>query len=50
MTVSYEDNSPYCIAVHSWEMKIIKVPKDVIESLRNGKLIADSKLKTLHES
>ena len=27
-----------------------KVPKDIIESLRNGKPIADSRLETLHES
>ncbi|CAM3867322.1 MULTISPECIES: carboxymuconolactone decarboxylase family protein [Flavobacterium] len=49
MTTSYENNSPYCMAVHSWGMKMTKVPKDVIESLRNGKPIADSRLETLRD-
>ncbi|WP_225037395.1 carboxymuconolactone decarboxylase family protein [Winogradskyella sp. SM1960] len=49
MTTSYENNSPYCMAVHSWGMEMTKVPKDVIESLRNGKPIADSRLETLRD-
>lgn len=47
MTVSYENNSPYCMAVHSWGMEMTKVPKDIIESLRNGNPIADPRLEIL---
>lgn len=47
MTASYENNSPYCIAVHTWGMEMTKVPKDIIESLRTGKPIQDSKLESL---
>jgi alkylhydroperoxidase family enzyme len=47
MTASYENNSPYCIAVHTWGMEMTKVPKDIIEALRTGKPINDSRLETL---
>jgi alkylhydroperoxidase family enzyme len=47
MATSYENNSPYCMAVHTWGMEMTKVPKDVIDSLRDGKPIKDSKLETL---
>ncbi|PKH51353.1 carboxymuconolactone decarboxylase [Tenacibaculum sp. Bg11-29] len=49
MTASYENNSPYCMAVHTWGMEMTKVPKDVIESLRNGNPIADSRLEMLRD-
>ena len=29
MTTSYENNSPYCIAVHTWGMEMTKVPADI---------------------
>lgn len=44
MTASYENNSPYCVAVHSWGMEMTKVPKDIILSLRTGKPIQEPKL------
>lgn len=47
MTASYENNSPYCIAAHTWGMKMTKVPQDIIDSLRNGKPINNPKLETL---
>jgi alkylhydroperoxidase family enzyme len=47
MTTSYENNSPYCMAVHTWGMEMTNVPKDVIDSLRNGEPIKDSKLEIL---
>ena len=47
MTTSYENNSPYCMAVHTWGMEMTNVPKDIIDSLRNGEPIKDSKLETL---
>ncbi len=47
MTTSYENNSPYCMALHTWGMEMTKVPKDVIDSLRNGIPIKDGKLETL---
>ncbi len=49
MTASYENNSAYCMAVHSWGMEMTKVPRDVIESLRNGNPIADSRLEILRD-
>ncbi|GAA4048172.1 carboxymuconolactone decarboxylase family protein [Hymenobacter glaciei] len=47
MTASFENNSPYCMAVHTWGMEMTKVPQDVIDSLRNGEPIKDSKLEAL---
>lgn len=47
MTASYENNSPYCMAAHTWGMEMTKVPQDVIDSLRNGNPIKDSKLEAL---
>lgn len=47
MVTSYENNSPYCMALHTWGMEMTKVSKDVIDSLRDGIPIKDSKLETL---
>ncbi|MFT3995259.1 MAG: hypothetical protein QM660_13180 [Dysgonomonas sp.] len=47
MTTSYENNSPYCMALHTWGMEMTKVPKDIIDSLRDGIPIKDSKLEIL---
>lgn len=47
MTASYVNNSPYCMAVHTWGMIMTKVPQGVIDSLRDGNPINDSKLEAL---
>lgn len=47
MTSNYENNSPYCMAVHTWGMEMTNVPKDIIEALRNGTKINDAKLEAL---
>jgi alkylhydroperoxidase family enzyme len=47
MTVSFYNNSPYCMAAHSWGMVMTGVNQDIIDSLRNGSPIKDSKLEEL---
>jgi alkylhydroperoxidase family enzyme len=47
MTANYENRCHYCTAGHSMLMTMYKMPADVIEALREGKPIADSKLETL---
>lgn len=47
MTANYENNSPYCMAVHSWGMEMTKVPGAIIEALRNGTPINDARLEAL---
>jgi len=47
MTISFENNSPYCMALHSWGMEMTKVPKEIIDALRNGEQIKDEKLEIL---
>jgi uncharacterized peroxidase-related enzyme len=49
MTTSYENNSPYCIAVHTWGMVMTKVPVDLIEALRTSKPINDARLEALRD-
>jgi alkylhydroperoxidase family enzyme len=47
MVVSYYNNSPYCMAAHSWGMAMTGIDQDIIDSLRNGSPIKDSKLEEL---
>jgi alkylhydroperoxidase family enzyme len=47
MTVSYYNNSPYCMAAHSWGMEMTGVPPVIIEALRDNTTIPDQKLEIL---
>jgi len=47
LTVSYENDCEYCIAAHSTIAGMQKVPPDVVQSIRDGRPIADSKLEAL---
>lgn len=49
MTANFENNCHYCVPGHTWMMKSAKMPDDVIESLREGAPIADTKLQALHD-
>jgi alkylhydroperoxidase family enzyme len=46
-TSNYENNCHYCMPGHSMLMKLSGMPADVIEALREGTPIADSKLEAL---
>jgi alkylhydroperoxidase family enzyme len=46
-TSNYENNCHYCVPGHSMIMTMSKMPENIIESLRNGTPLADSKLETL---
>lgn len=35
MTISFENNSSYCMALHSWGMEMTKVPTDLYEWMHN---------------
>jgi alkylhydroperoxidase family enzyme len=47
MTSNYENRCHYCTAGHSMLMGMAKMPADIIEALREGTPIADSKLEEL---
>lgn len=47
LTVSVKNRCGYDVAAHSWGMKMCKVSDDVIEAIRNGKKIEDTKLQEL---
>ena len=47
MAANYENRCQYCTAGHTMMMKVAKMPDDVIEALRNGTPIADTKLEAL---
>ncbi|MGL4231402.1 MAG: carboxymuconolactone decarboxylase family protein [Casimicrobium sp.] len=46
-TSNYENNCHYCMPGHSMLMKMMGMPADVIEALREGTPIADAKLEAL---
>lgn len=46
-TASFENNCHYCVPGHSFIMKLKGMPKDIIESVREGMPIADKKLEAL---
>lgn len=48
LTASVENQCEFCVAAHSVIAKnMVKVPADVVESIRNGQPIADKKLNAL---
>lgn len=47
MTANYENNCHYCIPGHSFLMQFKKMPADIIEALREGLPIKDTKLEAL---
>lgn len=47
LTASYENRCEYCVAAHSMIAKMQKVPDAVVAAIRDGRLIADSKLQAL---
>ena len=49
LTVSYENNCHYCMAAHTTLSQMSKVPQDVLDAVRNGEAIADSKLEALRQ-
>ncbi len=46
-TSNYENNCHYCMPGHSMLMKLSNIPADVIEALREGRPITDTKLEAL---
>ncbi|BFM17090.1 hypothetical protein R50073_32730 [Maricurvus nonylphenolicus] len=49
MTANFENNCHYCVPGHTWMMKSAKMPDAVIEALREGTAIPDTKLQALHD-
>ena len=47
LTINYEHNCKYCMAVHSARATMAKMPDEVLESLRNGSSVPDDKLEAL---
>jgi AhpD family alkylhydroperoxidase len=47
LTINYENDCGYCVPAHTGLAKRDAVPNDVIEALRNGTSIADTKLEAL---
>ena len=47
MTINYENKCHYCVPAHTMLMTFAKMPADVIEALREGQKIADTKLEAL---
>ncbi len=49
LTVSYNNSCHYCMAIHSMVAKMFKLPDDMIEALRTGQPLNDSKLESLRK-
>ncbi len=47
MTANYENDCAYCVPWHSYLMASEKMPRDVIDGLRNGTPLPDAKLEAL---
>jgi AhpD family alkylhydroperoxidase len=47
LTVSFENECRYCVAAHSTIAEMSQLPPEVVEALRDGSEIADSKLEAL---
>lgn len=47
LAVSYENQCHYCMAAHSVMASMQKVPNEVVDAIRNGLPIPDSKLEAL---
>ena len=48
LATSFENDCDYCMAAHTTISGMLKVPSDVVTSLRAGEPIADPKLEALH--
>lgn len=48
-TANYENNCNYCMPGHSMLMTMMKMPKDIIDALREGTPIEDKKLEILRQ-
>lgn len=49
LTVSYNNSCHYCMTIHSMVAKMFKLPDEIIEALRTGQLLNDSKLQALRK-
>jgi uncharacterized peroxidase-related enzyme len=49
MTANFENNCHYCVPGHTWMMHAAKMPNDVIDALREGSQIPETKLQALHD-
>jgi len=49
LSVSFENDCEYCMAVHTVLGEMQKLPADVIEAIRNGEVINDPKLEALRQ-
>ena len=49
MTANFENNCHYCVPGHTWMMHAAKMPNDVIDALREGTQIPETKLQALHD-
>jgi alkylhydroperoxidase family enzyme len=47
MTANYENDCAYCVPWHSFVMASAKMPQEVIDGLRNGTPLPDTKLEAL---
>lgn len=48
LIISYENDCAYCMAAHSFVGEMMaKIPVEIIEAIRNGKVIPDTKLDAL---
>lgn len=47
MTANFDNNCHYCVPAHTHWMKLLKIEDSIIEDLRNGKDLADNKLRAL---
>ena len=47
LTINYENDCGYCVPAHTGLAKLDAVPNDIIEALRNGTPMTDSKLEAL---
>ena len=49
LTVSYQNNCHYCMAIHSMVGKMYKMPDEMIEALRTNQPLSDPKLETFRQ-
>ncbi len=49
LTVSYNNNCHYCMAIHSMVAKMYKLPEEMIEALRTNQPLNDMKLETFRQ-
>jgi uncharacterized peroxidase-related enzyme len=49
LTISYNNNCHYCMAIHSMVAKMYKLPDETIDALRNNKPLSDTKLEAIRK-